>query len=527
MDPQRSGDQTLPMPRIVVAVFATILGTWAALAPSTRADDPPCCICTDPPGWCGDPVAGDCYETCRGAGGGTATPLPLPDTPTPAPVATSTTGPPVPPPTPIPPGVECHACELGMCTYDCPSGYYYRCYSVSGIGRPSLISEECMTVEQCEPQATPTPGPTPTPGASWPGWFIQVPVIIPPARALYEPWPRGMVHLEQRFWFGGADDEVAFSEDVALQCPGIDYSRTYTSSTFRCGPDIPIVREGDHVNLQVGAAWRFWNHSDGSVFGYHPVDEVTWVIPDREWNGGTQTLYGHSAEYVFRTTSWLPDPDEDPPGYCDRHDCTTGLGWDGPTWNTECQDSRFPCDCDERVVGYDTPAYHVQMITNWFPEYTFRYDEYYCAETTKEWSGFFFARPEGDPGPGYRAATWDDACGDNSRIPAEYGGGWCPAGTSWDPNTASCSGWCGEGQIEVCSGWRWRKVTEPWRRCDLTQIGWRYPVASSSKVVVAGGEAVFSSGGNWIDMRPCGGFSQVRNHIPVPVIELQPVGPDS
>jgi len=278
------------------------------------------------------------------------------------------------------------------------------------------------------------------------------------------------------------------------------------------------------VNHQIGGAWRFWNYNDAPIFGYLPNDEVTWVIPDREWNGGTQTLYGHNVEYVFRTTSWLPDPDKDPPRYCDDHDCTSGLGWDGPTWNNECQDARFPCDCDERVVAYDTPAYHVQMITQWYPEYTFRYDEYYCAETTLEWTGGFFCRAEADPGAGYREATWETACGDNSSIPPTYGGGLCPAGSCWADETTSCSGWCGEGSREVCSSWRWRQVTEPWRRCDLTLIGADSPVIASSKVVVAGGSSVFSTGGNWINMLPCGSFGAVRNYIPVPIIELQPVG---
>jgi hypothetical protein len=198
------------------------------------------------------------------------------------------------------------------------------------------------------------------------------------------------------------------------------------------------------------------------------MHEVTWVVEDREWNGGDTMYVGYEICHTYQTSSW-------------------GLPADGPTWNPECQERT--CDCDERVSDYlGTESYHVKVETWWWPEYTFRHDEYVCAG--KEWS--------------------DCAC--YSEEP------------HWTVEHRSCSappGICiqdGEwyGQIGRCDGWKWKQVQDEWTKYDLTKLGLRDPLMGWTGVTVAGADTAGNRCGEYTDRWPC--------YVPIPILELQPVG---
>jgi len=311
---------------------------------------------------------------------------------------------------------------------------------------------------------------------AWPGWFIEITNAIPASEVLMNPWPRCLVGLETRLWAKGADDAEQFSDDRALACSGVDHGASYDESWFNCGGEVGTVTEGAKVNYQVGAAWRRWRWGTGSILGELPPDEYQWVVEDREWNGGTRTFPGQFLRYTFETSSY-------------------GLDGIGPVWNQECQDR--DCSCDERVQDYlGGEAYKVTLLTYWWPEYTFRYDEYVC--THQEWSGCF-----GRDAPPMGQAT--QSC-DSSE---------CPAGSEW----------C--GRISICDEWGWRQRTNPLDYCpdghrrgdwciyDL-DLGVNTPFIGWPINVVAGADGEGNRCGSWTDKYPC--------YVPVPCIEIQPVG---
>lgn len=386
-----------------------------------------------------------------------------------------------------------------------------------------LIYSRC--VDYCvRPTATPAPpGPTATPASpwpcneppvvddagilrqpcsQWPGWFIQAQVIIPPAAALVNPWPRSLCGLETSFWYAGASDVEQFSADKALACSGISYSATYTQPTYHCGnpPQYAgVVREGARVNYQIGVAWRQWKRGEGAIFGRYPLDEAVWTIPDREWNGGMKVFGVGKNErlgYTFETSSWIPGEGMTPgqQDYCAEHDCESGIAL-GPQWNSYCDD--HDCRCSERVSDpLGSPAYAVALTTFWWPEYTFRFDEYYCVH----WRSWCEVRP------GWGTAACD-ADGDGVN----------------DPDTV--------GHLE-CDQWKWRNKTEPlgcstinpktgWCMYDLRQLG-RDPLVTSNKVTVAG---AFPDGSRCApgNVDCCPWYDRWPYYVPVPVIEIQPV----
>jgi hypothetical protein len=293
----------------------------------------------------------------------------------------------------------------------------------------------------------------------WPGWYIDVEVSIPPADVLRHPWPRGLVGYPNRFWYLGAGDVEAWSEEKALECSGIDYGKEYDSNTFDCGGSVGNVTADAQVNYQLGAAWRHWTPAAGAIFGQTPPAEQLWTVHDRPENGGDRAFLDPSISYVFETSSW-------------------GQPADGPSWNPECQDRT--CSYDERTLNLrDTESYHVNVQTFWWPEYNFRYDEYHCTST----------KTECQSRPGWGAAECD-LDGDGSN----------------DPDTKSRS---------YCNGWGWRRRTEGWTKYDLRDLG-ADPLVPWGGVRVAGADENGNRQGSWI-----GAWG---SYIPVPVIEVQPVG---
>jgi hypothetical protein len=126
------------------------------------------------------------------------------------------------------------------------------------------------------------------------------------------------------------------------------------------------------------------------VFGARPMDEAVWTVMDREWNGGMHVYtsgLNEPVHHIFETSSWMPVPGQQLPEYCLNNDCVTGLERNGPIWNPECQDR--VCTCDERVKDHlGMESYQVYLQTAWWPEWTFQYDEYYCAHS--DWSPCFY-----------------------------------------------------------------------------------------------------------------------------------------
>lgn len=314
----------------------------------------------------------------------------------------------------------------------------------------------------------------------WPGWWIQAQVVIPPCQARVNPWSRSLVGLPTLLAATAPERVEAFSEK-ALPCEGIDYGATYSSSEFTCANG-EKVGEGARRNFQIGVAWQRWVRGDGTIFGFAPPDEFTWVIPDRPWNGGEKVFFtgpNQILQYTFETSSW-------------------GMPEIGPQWNPACQDR--DCSYDERVLfPTGMPAYPVRVLTHWWPEWTLRFDEYVCAD--RQWSDCF-CREEGEP----------------IGIPHQS----CPN------KPASCKGWW--GRIEKCSGWKWRNVTNAtalgfgcdapgkvggWCKYDLRRLGFQ-PLVQWGGVVVAGADP---------DGVPRGSFMRFGNGdvIPIPVIEVQPV----
>ncbi len=451
---------------------------------------------------------GGCFQVCNvvpPGGGGATPPPPQPTTPPPGGGGDPGPQPPTPPgggggprPTAAPPpglpadGYYTRNCVIAgadaivSCPVQAGEPYPFAVVTWWHSGRVSyVVSARCAAPGECSavtptprPQQTPPPAPewpcnTPPevsggiitqPCPRWPGWNIQAQVIIPAAEVLRNPWPRSLVALPTKLTYTGKPNDIESFSDKALPCD-VDYNASYTESTMpNCPQAGGTVSPGTRVNYQIGAAWRRWKLTTGEIFGFRPPDEVTWTIPDREWNGGTQTLSGYAVEYSFETTSWELDRN-------------------GPAWNPECQER--DCACDERVQSWDRESYQVQIRTWWYPEWTFRYDEMKC---TRMESSPCFCRPEGEP-----VGIPHSDCGGKPAT--------CPA-TAW---------W---GSVDQCAEYKWVNQTDPWTKYNLSLLGYQ-PVIPWFLAKQAGMTP---------EGQQCGSYGPTNGSIPVPVIEVQPVG---
>jgi hypothetical protein len=349
-----------------------------------------------------------------------------------------------------------------------------------------VVDVVCLPEEMCVP-ATPIPGePDPVdpghpcqyeprfvdgflrqPCIRWPGWDLDVTVHIPASGVLRNPWPRGIVGQPNCLWYLGSSDAEDWSEDVAAPCPNAAPGVRHDEPSFDCGNG-EIAGEGTEANYQVGGAWRQWRSGDDPVLGYTPPGEMAWQIHDREWNGGTVVDTNPSVCYTFETSSY-------------------GLDELGPQWNPDCQDEE--CTCDERVLDYlGAESYMVDLITYWYPEYSFRWDEYVC--TSFEWSDC------GCHGTGKPLFAPTRDCTAPPGI--------CIGEGEW------------YGKIGQCEEWGWVRRQEPWEIYDLREYGFGTPVYPWTAVNVAGADSDGTRCGSWVDRWPC--------YIPIPVLELQPQG---
>ena len=509
MESRRLGNRAIARATAIAVVLAALLialdvrapaAAQPAAAPAQQGGTPICTI---------DPSCG-CTINCsdEGPGGGTPGNPPPPteppgggSDPTPPPPSGSGTPQPTRPPLPTPtpfnaePGRYVYACIQsgadGLCA--CGSNSCRVTLWQTNTGEVYVVSAVC--VESCS-GPTPTPGTQPTPVVDpypclrepsfgggvvsqpcengpewWPGWNLSVSVKIPPVNAARYPWPRALVGLENTICFIGAPDAAErFSDGTARPCSidrGEHEEAGYDCGTFEAG-------EGDRVNYKLAVAWRRYTGAGNPFPGAaQPGSPSALILEDREWNGGAQVLPispGQCTTKVYETSSW-------------------GLDETFPKWNEECQDREceyvartqepgYSCEaCDNCACANCSPAYAAPVQTWWWPEWTWRYDEYQCVRRRDECQSW--------PGFGTAACDLD---GDGSD----------------DPDTKL---------KRVCEAWAWRDVIEPWRKYDMRQQGLPSPFWRSTRTNYAGMDE----------------NRRIRTPFvyppSVPAIEVQPVAP--
>lgn len=219
------------------------------------------------------------------------------------------------------------------------------------------------------------------------------------------------------------------------------------------------------VNYQLGVAWRRYTGSDPG-FGTQPPFISALALEERSWNGGNQLVPlvpGQCIQHTYETSSY-------------------GLRETFPPWNPECQDRvcdyigrtlsvQYTCEaCKACTCAGCVPAYSAIIQTWWWPEWTFKYDEYQCSHKHHECAP--------------------------SRRP-----------------TDTCDGVAGQKEVWVCDQWKWVNVTEPWTPYDVRRQGLPLPYIGSGKTNFAG-------------MDPDRNVQTPFQYPPsVPVIEVQPVHP--
>ena len=384
-------------------------------------------------------------------------------------------------PTVIPPtgapGGGYYASACGFVGSLCSTSYANTVYYVAPNGDYYSISYTCVgSCATATPPPVGTPPPPPYPcntapaiggsglaqpcASQWPGWDLSVSVSIPAVNLARNPWPRSLVGLPTQFCFASAPDSVEkFS--AAKACPAMPAANRLTrpgSAAAQTGD----VGEGGRVNYQLGVAWRRFTGSDPG-YGTTPPFRSALNLDDRSWNGGSQVIPldpGQCTAHTYETSSY-------------------GLPTTGEVWNPVCQDQT--CAYPDRTLAVNrscpaceactcpncSPAYSAFIQTWWWPEWTFKYDEYVCVHKT------------------------DD----------------CEAGRPTD----TCNGVAGQKHVRTCDRWGWRPVTEPWTKYDARRQGLPLPYLGSSRTNAAG-------------MTPEQQVMTLFQYSPsVPVIEVQPV----
>ena len=439
-----------------------------------------------------DPTCG-CWINCKSScppggttvpGGGTQQPG---GTQPPPPQGTQPPVPTIVPPTGAPPGGY-YATACGFVGSLCSTSYASTVYYVDPNGVFFLVTYSCVgACPTPQPHPQPTPVPTsypchmpPSPGgdnmtqpcaSQWPGYDLSVSVKIPAVNAARNPWPRSLVGLATNICFISAPNSIEqFSANKAIPC-SVDRGEHH-SNTYDCGGTTGKQGEGARVNYQLGVAWRRYTGSDPG-FGTQPPFISALALEERSWNGGNQLAPlqpGQCTQHTYETSSY-------------------GLKETFPPWNPQCQDRN--CNYTERTLSVPytcetckactcagcVSAYSSIIQTWWWPEWTFKYDQYVCAK--KEPGGCFY-----DPNPGGRGCTH----GPNAGQP-------------------------GYKETVSCTAWKWQNVTEPWTRYDVRQQGLPLPYIGSGKTNMAG-------------MDPGGQVRTPFQYPPsIPVIEIQPVHP--
>jgi hypothetical protein len=478
-----------------IILVATTLGLVLGLA----CVKPIGACCTPPAnGCCGDPLSG-CFQ-CRsgddGGGGDDGETPPGPPPPTAGPGDPGGTPPPAPPTATPPPGMPANGNYSASCIISGIDGIMPGCPSRHAVvllwcvvgGECHIVRARCAEVGECE-RVTPTPRPSQPPEPDrWPcddvpdvspggidqscnrwAWDINVQVLIPPAQVLRNPWPRSLVGLPTQIWYTGAPNRVeAFSHGRAFPC-GVDHGAAYGSlgAIPACPAPIGQPGEGTRVNLQLGVAWQRWQTGSPAVYGYTPPFESFITVDDRDWNAAGATA-GSYLGHTFETSSF-------------------GLTANGPRWNPACQER--DCTCDERVIAWDAPAYQGGVLTWWYPQWTWRYDELQC--TRQEWGDCFW-RETAPLGVPHRGCSSGEHAGE----------------ANWY-------------QTPRCAEYRWRNVTGPLFGCPGEQAGaWcLYNLSHLGYNRVVPWAATQTAGADEHGVQ-CGSFGP---GLPIPVIELQSV----
>lgn len=477
------------------AALAIVGGLLLIAAPSNAAPASQCSVGCQFDASCGCYI--NCQSTCPPGGNATDVPQPTPPNSggTPQPVATQRPIPTVIPPTGAPGGGYYTTICADAATYGCAcaeGNYSDITLYVAPNGTTHVVTcNGCRGFCNATPTPRPTqPGPTPTPpypcgvepqpgGGTivqpcvnqWPGYNLSVSVRIPPVNLARNPWPRSLVGLETQFCFVSAPDSLEqFSTQKAVPC-NVDRGE-HTDGNFNCGAPTGEVGEGGRTNYQLGVAWRRYTGSDPG-FGTVPPFRSALSLDDREWNGGSRLIMldpGQCTAHTYETTSW-------------------GLPETGEAWNPACQNRL--CEYTERTLPVNRsceacdactcegcyPAYNAAVQTWWWPEWTWRYDEYKCVRSEPD--DCFY-----DPNPGGRRCSHGAHAGE--------------------------AGW---KETVSCVAWRWENVIEPWRQYDLRRQGLPLPYVGSGRTSAAG-------------MTPERQVMTPFQYSPsVPVIEVQPVHP--
>ena len=443
-----------------------------------------CSTCNPVEYRCDQSGGGGGYATPPGSGGG-PTSVPPGGGSTPQPGATQRPFPTVIPPTGAPPSgyytTLCTDAGFGNCSCS-QQNYANITVYIAPSGDIYVIS--CNCVSYCVPPVTvtpPPPGPTPPPPypcnqppqpgdgtitqpctGQWPGYNLSVSVRIPPVNMARNPWPRSLVGLATQMCFISAPtDEEQFSAPKAVPCGSA--SGESDEPTWHCGGTTGDVGEGAQVNYQLGVAWRRFTGGDPG-YGTVPPFRSALELEDRDWNGGSKLIMldpGQCTSHTYETASY-------------------GLDTTGEVWNPACQDRE--CSYTERTLPVNRsceaceactcadcyPAYDAFIQTWWWPEWTWRYDQYVCVQEE--------SHCEVDP-----------------------------------TGQHSCGGQAGMRTVRECVRWGWRNVIEPWRLYDVRRQGLPLPYLGSSLTNAAG-------------MTPEHQVMTPFQYSPsVPVIEIQPV----
>jgi len=357
------------------------------------------------------------------------------------------------------------------------------------------------------------------------GWgaSLSVRAQIPVMNVTRWPWPRGLVTLNNHFWYEGGDETSAWSQIALLN--------DNTCPDERCDGPVDINWNG-RVNIRLGLRWiRLRPGLESIAAGAWPEHWIEWNFDEREWNIGKDYGLGtiknvaYNSEHVvhyYETSSAGKELNGVNfgcrrffrPGVAVEYLQVPGRG-------------QVPVTCEE-----DLPAYQVTLITRWAAQWAFEYDKW-------EKNGSTFDHCERRIGSSCR----DRRCG----------GGQGPGPVDWCPVDRDVYGWTryrldGTNQCSVVrqdpsdeegNPRRVRRIdcSRPvgWTTFNLTAFGnstwyqdWS-PVEARGLIDVKEEEAMSYVPG--YNSAPAGGsFSspsaRVHGAIPVPVIEVQSlVGP--
>jgi hypothetical protein len=421
----------------------------------------------------------------------------------------------------------CNPCGLGgmCCSWECGAA---TAYPTGGPPAGTPIP----------PTATRRPAPTPTPCApgdpncrqpcivppgvgsgginqqncnnGW-GTSLNVRAQIPIMNVTRWPWPRGLVTLNNHFWYEGGNESGAWSLWVLPTdtCPGEECD----------GPADPNWR--GWVNIRLGLRWlRLRPGLEGIAAGPWPEHWIEWNFDERAWNLGQDYGRGAVQGAQYNTEHAIHAYETASAGKT-----VNGVNFGCRRYfrpGVATEDLQIPGGGTQRVTcEEDLPAYQVTLITRWAAQWAFEYDKWQV-------NGRTFDHCEHRIGSGCR----DRRCGDGVA-PVD----WCPVDRDvygWSQYRVNGTGACSVVRRDDDNKPERIDCSKPvgWTTFDLTAYGnptwytdWS-PVEARGLIDVDEATAMTYVPG-YNTPPPGGSFSspsaRVHGAIPVPVIEVQSV----